>query len=186
MSALPFPEPPLTDGTVLLRAWHEADEAQRHAGFADPLCQQFSWSPATPFTEEHTRAAFAQDEEGRLAGESLNLAVTDAAHTGVIWGGTSIYDVDPRSASASVGYWLAPQARGRGIATRTLRLLSAWALGQLAVERLTLTCAPDNAASQRVALRCGFVREGVLRSHLPFQGARRDTMIFSLLPGELR
>jgi RimJ/RimL family protein N-acetyltransferase len=50
----------------------------------------------------------------------------------------------------------------------------------------SLTCAPDNDASQRVAERCGFTREGVLRSHTPFKGGRRDTVLFSLLPGELR
>ena len=30
------------------------------------------------------------------------------------------------------------------------------------------------------------LREGVLRSHLPFKDARRDTVVFSLLPGDLR
>ncbi|MGA6203231.1 GNAT family N-acetyltransferase [Nocardia testacea] len=50
---------------------------------------------------------------------------------------------------------------------------------------IPFTCGPDNLASQRVALRCGFVREGLLRSHIPFQGARRDTVVFGLLPGEL-
>jgi RimJ/RimL family protein N-acetyltransferase len=37
-----------------------------------------------------------------------------------------------------------------------------------------------------VAARCGFVREGVLRSHVPFKGGRRDTVLHGLLPGELR
>jgi RimJ/RimL family protein N-acetyltransferase len=51
---------------------------------------------------------------------------------------------------------------------------------------LELNCGPDNLASQRVAERCGFMREGVLRSDLPFKGGRRDTVLFSLLTGELR
>jgi RimJ/RimL family protein N-acetyltransferase len=97
-----------------------------------------------------------------------------------------VYDVDVDDACAAVGYWLAPDARGRGVATRTLRLLARWAFEHLAVARLELTCAPDNVASQRVAERCGFVRESVLRSHIRFKGGRRDTMVFSLLPGELR
>jgi hypothetical protein len=37
-----------------------------------------------------------------------------------------------------------------------------------------------------VAARCGFVREGVLRSHIAFKGGRRDTVVFSMLPRELR
>ena len=41
----------------------------------------------------------------------------------------------------------------------------------------------DNVASQRVAERCGFTREAMLRSHIPFKGGRRDTVVFSLLPG---
>ena len=45
---------------------------------------------------------------------------------------------------------------------------------------------PDNEASQRVAARCGFVREGVLRSHIAFKGGRRDTVVFSVLPHELK
>jgi RimJ/RimL family protein N-acetyltransferase len=51
---------------------------------------------------------------------------------------------------------------------------------------MELTCGPDNGGSQRVAERCGFTREGVLRSHIAFKGRRRDTVVFSLLPGELR
>ena len=50
----------------------------------------------------------------------------------------------------------------------------------------TLTCSPGNEASQRVAERCGLSREGLLRSHVPFKGARRDSVIYSLLPGELQ
>jgi RimJ/RimL family protein N-acetyltransferase len=57
---------------------------------------------------------------------------------------------------------------------------------ELGLARLELTCGPENVASQRVAERCGFTREGLLRSHVPFKGARRDSVIYGLLPGELR
>jgi RimJ/RimL family protein N-acetyltransferase len=87
---------------------------------------------------------------------------------------------------AAVGYWLAAHARGRGVASRAVRLLAGWSFAQLGTARLELTCAPENEASQAVATRCGFTREGVLRSHMVFKGARRDTVMFSLLPGELR
>ena len=86
---------------------------------------------------------------------------------------------------AAIGYWLAPHARGRGVATRAVRLIFPLGIRGSASSRLELTCGPDNGASQRVAERCGFTREGVLRSHIPFKGARRDTVVFSLLPGEL-
>jgi RimJ/RimL family protein N-acetyltransferase len=186
VTALAFPDPALTDRVVLLREWREQDVHQRQEGFADPLCQRFSWPGTVASTPEDTIAALARDEDERLAGTALSLAVAGASEPDHIWGGASLYDVDAGQARAAVGYWLVPQARGRGAATRTVRLLAGWAFTELAVERLELTCAPDNVASQRVALRCGFVREGVLRAHLRFQGRRRDTMVFSLLPGDLR
>ena len=65
-----------------------------------------------------------------------------------------------------MGYRLAEPARGRGVATEAVRLLAGWALGVLRLERLELMIHPENTASQRVAERCGFKREGLLRSHM--------------------
>ncbi len=60
-------------------------------------------------------------------------------------------------------------------------------MDELALQRLELITDPENHASQRVAAKVGFQREGVLRSHLPHpDGRRRDSVMFSLLPGELR
>ena len=66
-----------------------------------------------------------------------------------------------------------------------MRLLARHAFAKLEIARLELTCGPDNEASQRVAEHCGFTREGVLRGHVPYRGGRRDTVMFSLLAGEL-
>ncbi len=85
----------------------------------------------------------------------------------------------------SVGYWLAPEARGRGVATRALRLAVAWAFAERGVELLELLAEPENEPSCRVAERGGFRREGVLRRYLPTPRGRRDVVIFSLLRDEL-
>ena len=99
-----------------------------------------------------------------------------------ILGGASVYDIDADERQASVGYWVAAHARGKGVATHAAKLLARWAFDALEIGRLQLTCGPDNAASQRVAERAGFTREALLRSHLPFKGGRRDTVVFGLLP----
>ena len=67
----------------------------------------------------------------------------------------------------SIGYWLLPEARGKGLA------------------RLALLTEPDNVRSRRVAERCGFRLEGVLRSVAEIDGRRVDYCSFSLLPGDL-
>jgi [ribosomal protein S5]-alanine N-acetyltransferase len=85
----------------------------------------------------------------------------------------------------SVGYWLLPDARGKGLATSAVNLVSRWALRDLALARLALLTEPANGQAQRVAERNGFQREGVLRSYTEIDGRRVDNVSFSLLPSDL-
>jgi len=186
MPELHFPTPPLTDGTVLLRPWRESDVPGNLMAFSDPVIQRFSWPQSAPFTEKDARDYLAGLEPARLRGEGVQLAVVHPQAEGEVLGGASLYALSLEQRAAAVGYWLAPQARGRGLASTAVRLLAQWGFAEIGLARIELTCGPDNEASQRVAARCGFVREGVMRSHMTFKGGRRDTMLFSLLPGELR
>jgi RimJ/RimL family protein N-acetyltransferase len=185
MAELWFPVPPLAGEVVLLRPWREADVPGIAAAFSDPVMQRFSWR-AAPFTETDARGYVAEQEQARLRGDELNFALAGPHDQDVVLGCVSLHEVRLGQGCAAVGYWLAPGARGRGAATAAVRLLARWAFAELGVARLELTCGPDNQASQHVAERCGFSREGLLRSHVPFKGARRDSVIYSLLPGELR
>ena len=113
-----------------------------------------------------TREAFAIVEDGN--GRFLGIAVAPT--------------IDRTTRTAELGYVVAPEARGRGVAAEALRLLSEWAFTELGMERLELLISVENEASKRVAARCGYVREGVLRSH-HFKGdLREDTEIWSRLP----
>jgi RimJ/RimL family protein N-acetyltransferase len=136
--------------------------------------------------EADARAYLAEHQQARQCGEQVEFALVEPHDDNVVLGGGSLNNVSLEQGRAAIGYWLAPYARGRGVATHAVRLISGWAFRDLHVARLELTCGSDNSASQRVAERCGFTREGVLRSHIPFKGTRRDTVVFSLLPGELR
>jgi RimJ/RimL family protein N-acetyltransferase len=71
------------------------------------------------------------------------------------------------------------------VAARATRLLSRYALGTLGLERLELLTHPDNASSQRVAVKAGYAREGLLRSYRRRRGRREDLVLFSLLAGDL-
>jgi len=88
------------------------------------------------------------------------------------------------AATAELGYVVASAARGRGVATAALGLLTDWALEELGAERLELRISVDNVASKRVAERCGYVRDGVLRSLYVKEGLREDTEVWSRLPGD--
>jgi RimJ/RimL family protein N-acetyltransferase len=184
MAEIPFPSPPLGDDVVLLRPWRETDVPAMLDAFSDPLFQSFSdWAPRT---EADAHSQLVEYEAARRRGEQVEFTLVDPREHAVVLGGASLNGVDLNQGRAAVGYWLAPSARGLGVVTHAVRLIAGWAFGDLGLERLELTCGPDNRASQRVAHRCGFSREGLLRAHMPFKGGRRDTVVFSLLRGELR
>jgi RimJ/RimL family protein N-acetyltransferase len=91
--------------------------------------------------------------------------------------------LDPRL-GANLGYWIAPTARGRGLAARAVALVADWAFTRLRLARLEIWVEPANPASKRVAERAGFVHEGLLRSYVQLRARRGDAHMYALLPGE--
>jgi [ribosomal protein S5]-alanine N-acetyltransferase len=89
--------------------------------------------------------------------------------------------IDLEARTAELGYIVAEEARGRGVATEGLRLLTDWALFELEALRIELLISVENEASKRVAARCGYEREGVLRSTYVKYGVRENVEIWSLL-----
>lgn len=176
-------QPTLEDPIIRLRLWKGSDVPALLVAFRDPHFEKFNdWAPPNA---DKGRAYLAAAEGDRQAGARIELAIVSAERGSVVLGGVSLHHLDRVESCASVGYWLLPDGRGRGVASRALRLLVGWAFQDLGLARLELTCGPDNQLSQNVAERCGFSREGLLRSNIAFKGQRRDSVIFSLLPGEL-
>jgi len=170
----------LTDRVVTLRRFRADDAPAVARACDDPETARFIPGMPSPYTEADGRAFVARCDEVWDPQHVLPFAIADAGDDRLLGA------IELRVGEiGSIGYWMAPDERGRGIATRALRLLSRWALADGGVERLELTTHPLNVASQRVAEKVGFVREGLLRSHMRFAEGRRDSVIFSLLPGDL-
>jgi RimJ/RimL family protein N-acetyltransferase len=187
---IPFPDPPLRDGVVMLRPWRLADLPAVLAAMIDPEIARYSPVIAYPYEEADFLGWFHSQEPERLTGAGVDFAViTDpaAGAPGRLLGAVGLGAVNRLLRSASTGYWLAADARGHGYISRALRLLATWAFDELGFERLELTNDPENLPSQRVAARCGFTLEGTLRSHMVIRatGQRRDSLVWGLLPGEL-
>ena len=169
----------LRDGELLLRPWTEDDVDALVAGCNDP--EVAHWIPTIP--HPYTREDALAFIRGEVRPEHQALAIE---LSGQVVGGIGI-GLNSHEYRATMGYWVAAEARGQGICTRALRLLTRHALEELELHRVDLVTDPDNLASQRVAEKVGFQREGVLRAHLRHPDGRiRDSVMFSLLPGELR
>jgi len=72
----------------------------------------------------------------------------------------AVQHIRPDESVGEIGYWVAGPARGRGIATRAVRLASEWALRELGLGTLELMTHEDNLASQGVARAAGFSETG--------------------------
>ena len=185
---IPAPDPPLSDGVVTLRPWRE-DDVDALVACLDGEQEIARWLDAIPqpYREAEARSWLEHSSSAWQEGTSAPFAVTDAT-TSELVGSVGFGWVGERDQQVGeIGYWMRREARGRGLTTRAVRLVSKWALTELGWERLQLRADEENLPSQRVAEKAGFTREGVLRSvHFNARQDRRvDFVMFSLLPAEL-
>ena len=183
MGSITRPEPPLADARVTLRAWEDGDVAWLARESRDPDVPRFTNVPEGN-TEADVRAFLLAQGPLQARGEQLHLLAVETASSERI-GPVGLHHADWRHRTGEIGYWTARAARGRGLTTAAARLRCAWALGPLGLGRLELRADVDNHASQRVAEKLGFTREGVLRGAEARQGGRRPVIVFGLLSGEL-
>jgi RimJ/RimL family protein N-acetyltransferase len=124
-------------------------------------------------------------ELARQAGLMVALAIVDV-ESGALVGSCDIRRPDPIDpAIGELGYLLAAEARGRGLATRAIWLLTDWSFRELGMERVQALVHPDNRASARLLERLGFAREGLLRQYRAGANGREDRNVYSAMPGEL-
>lgn len=182
MRPIPLPDPPLTDGEIRLRPWERRDVPAMTAACQDPEIPRWTVVPHH-YTERHARD-FISHAAGELeAGREIAMAVVDA-DDGVL-GALGMSNFDWTDRKGEIGYWMAPEARRRGVGARATRMLAEWALATLGLERIELLAHPDNEASQRLAERAGFSREGLLRRYRRRHGVREDLVMYSLLAEDL-
>jgi RimJ/RimL family protein N-acetyltransferase len=148
---------------------------------ADPDVRRFTRVPERPplgFAETW----LGRYEEGRRDGTREGFAIVDG--DGGFLGIAVVPRIDREARTAELGYVVVETARGRGVATEALELLTEWAFAQAGMLRLELLIGIENPASKRVAERCGYVREGVLRSLHVKQDVREDTELWSRLASD--
>ena len=170
------PNGTLSDGVVLLRPLADGDLPVVERGINDPdVIRSFGRAPVS------AGRLLELNRRRWSAGTAAAFAVCDIADEclGEVWVNLT---GAPRGI---VGGWLLPEARGRGLATRALRLISCWAFREAGLARLRLLTEASNRAAQRVAERGGFRREGVIRSYKTIGGRRTDGVVYSLLAADL-
>lgn len=169
----------LADEVVRLRPFTLDDVPAVTAACQDPEISRWTATIPTPYTEQHAHDWIS----GHAESNDVELAIVEreterlAGAIGLVLGPPGI---------GEIGYWAVPEFRGRGYTTGALRLLAGWAFDERGLARLQLMTFPGNRASERVAEKAGFQREGLLRAYADQRGERKDAWMWSLLSGELR
>jgi RimJ/RimL family protein N-acetyltransferase len=171
----------LTIDDLILRPWQPTDAPEVYAVCQDPeiarwvtIPQPFGLADADAFIES-SRATWRD-------GTGAPFAIVDSA-TGRLLGAVTRFG--PEGHQATFGLWLAPEARGRGVGTRALRLVADWTFATTSAIRLDSFIMVGNEASNRMVERAGFHREGVLRAwDLHHDGVPVDCVVYSRIRGD--
>ncbi|GAA2305867.1 GNAT family N-acetyltransferase [Streptomyces kunmingensis] len=156
------PQPTLRthDGELTLRSCELRDAPAVHEAFQDPALRY--WHARSMESLDEARAWVEEAHESWRREKAAQWFVTRTAD-GAPLGRIALRDMDLMEGGAEIGYWVLPQARGRGVAPRALAALTDWAL-DAGFHRLDLEHSTRNEASCRVALKAGFPLEGTRRS----------------------
>jgi RimJ/RimL family protein N-acetyltransferase len=144
------------DETFALDSWR-LEDALAHRRFAlDPdAAKFFGWTveQARSATDAHYEDVVHRFLREWDEGTRRSLAIrrlSDGEAVGSV-------ELRPTGNEADVSYLVTRELRGQGLAPRALDALLAWGARELGLEHANLCCHVDNAASRRVAEKCGFV-----------------------------
>ena len=167
------------NGEVTIRPAVRSDATEVAALLASQRQHLAPWDPRREpafFTRGGQRARLSQVERERTAGTSFRFLILEG---GELAGEVSITNIVRRSfQSANVGYWVAAERCGRGVATRAVTAACGFAFDELELHRLEAGTLLHDLASQIVLDRNGFVPFGVAPNYLRIAGAWCDHVLF--------
>lgn len=148
---------------VVLRALRESDVLRVVEACSDERTSYWLTQMPSPYTEQDARDWLEEIREMRATGAGIAWAVADPGDDRLL-GVVTAFDLTP-DGSAEVGYWMHPDARGRGCATEATRLTVRHCFvaeedGGLGLRRLKAYAADGNRASAWVLVDSGFVETG--------------------------
>jgi ribosomal-protein-serine acetyltransferase len=141
------------------------------------------WMPnfSDNYTVEESRDFIRQCLERFIVNREIPAGIWDA---GELVGVISLKSIDAANRSASIGYYIAASHQGRGLVTRSCRILLDYAFGELQLNRVDILCAPGNARSRAIPERLGFTEEGILRETQWLYNRYVDLVVYAMLKSD--
>jgi RimJ/RimL family protein N-acetyltransferase len=151
VSSLLWTVPLRVNADAVVRRWAQGDVAGLVSCCNDAEIARWLRFPQ-PYLSGHAQDFLERSESEWRVGRAYRLAITNGR--GDLVGAISLR---PTGGTARIGYWLAAEARGRGIATRAVETIYGWATRSFTFEEYLIFIDAQNVRSQAVARRAGFV-----------------------------
>jgi RimJ/RimL family protein N-acetyltransferase len=172
-----------------LRALDRADLKNAVAWLNDPALRRLvaSYKPMSMSEEDRWYERMLQSSTDQVFAIDRSDDGADGRHVGLHIGLCGIHEIQWKNRCATVGILIGDAAlHGKGYGTDAMRSLVRYAHDELALHRVSLEVFTDNTRAIRSYEKLGFMREGVRRQAMWKDGAFRDLLVMSVLPGELR
>jgi RimJ/RimL family protein N-acetyltransferase len=166
-------------GDLRLRSWSVDDSDAVLAAMQDPEVR--IWNGFEGDLSLEDVGVWLTRRMNWSSGDHASWAVVEAAGDQLV-GSVSLHHIDADQGDAEIGYWTAPAARGRGVASAVVDAVCRWAFETLPIDRIELCHAVENEASGRVAEKAGFQQEGRLRKSFRYgDGVKHDELLWARL-----
>lgn len=141
--------------------------------------------PWMPWVHDHIGPEFSREYVRKMQArwtlcEDFSMGVWRHSD-GRLLGASGLHRIDWSVPVMESGYWLRPDAEGKGYVTEAVRLLVRFAFDHLRAERLEIRCDTNNLRSAGVPRRVGFTHEATLRcARRNVDNELGDTMVFAM------
>ncbi len=178
----------LTTERFVLRRFNRRDAEALWRAVDDSLPELNQWMPWAHlnYARDEAAAYIRDSNQSWKEGRAYDFAIRTAADPDRHVGNVSIWQVSRLGRVAEIGYWIRTSDTSTGAATEVTRRMIDVGFAELSMHKINLRIAAGNRASERVAEKLGFTREGVLREELYIRDRWVDHSLYSLLEHEWR
>ncbi len=135
------------------------------------------------YSIDHAKEFIALSTEAAKEKKSLGFGIFEG---GKLIGSIGFVNFDHLARRTEIGYWIDQSYEGKGIISRSCRLLINYAFEDLQMNRIEIRCSTKNARSAALPKRFGFTLEGTLRQSEMRNGRLHDFAIYGILASEWR
>jgi len=173
------PFPVINTARTCLRRFTHADVTAFYQLRSNPVMSKYI--ARQPYENEEVARKFIHNINGSIDNNEVLYWVLTLQGSNMLIGTLCLWNISTEHHRAEVGYEIHPHYQGQGLIHEALSAVIDYAFKTIGLHSLEAWVHPENTASQKVLMRCNFVREALFKENVFFDGKYVDTAIYSLL-----